>query len=65
MEVDEINIPTSISNIMIEDLILKSGVNVVALDADESRLITYEGTGMAKFLSTTLAFGIQSISITD
>jgi len=64
-KVDEINIPTSISNIMIEDLILKSGVNVVALDADESRLITYDGTGMAKFLSTTLAFVIQSISITD
>jgi len=65
-KVDEINIPTLISNVMIENLILKSGVNAVTLGADEYNTITYEGgAGYAKFSSTTLAFGIQSISIID
>ena len=67
-KVDEIDIPTSISDIKIEDLILKSGVNVVTLDADEYITMIPKvetETGYAKFLSTTLAFGVQSISITD
>jgi hypothetical protein len=67
-KVDEIDIPTSISDIKIEDLILKSGVNVVTLDADEYITVIPKvetETDYAKFLSTTLAFGVQSISITD
>ena len=67
-KVDEIDIPTSISDIKIEDLILKSGVNVVTLDADEYITMIPKvetETAYTKFLSTTLAFGVQSISITD
>jgi len=67
-KVDEIDIPTSISDIKIEDLILKSGVNVVTLDADEYITMIPKvetETAYIKFLSTTLAFGVQSISITD
>jgi len=67
-KVNEINVPTLISDITIRNLILNPGDNVVALDTDNYLTITPpEGSGVAyyKFSSTTLAFEIRSISITD
>jgi len=66
-KLDVINIPTLISDVKIENLILKPGVNVVTLDADASELITHKGDTISyvKFLSTTLAFEVRSISIAN
>ena len=66
-KVGKINIPTLISNVKIEDLILKSGVNVVTLDADDFVVVEYdlEGTEVGKRQKTTVSLNIKSISITD
>ena len=66
-KVGKINIPTLISNVKIEDLILKSGVNVVTLDADDFVVVEYdlEGTEVGKRQKTTASLNIKSISITD
>ena len=67
-KIDGINIPTLSSNVKIGNLILKPGVNVVTLDADEYHTITHKGgsdIAYPKFLSTTLAFEIRSISLTN
>ena len=65
--IGEIDIPISFSNVKIENIILKPGANVVTLGADEYQTKTYEkGSGThPKFLSTTLAFQIRTISIVN
>ena len=54
-KLNEINIPTTLTTIQFEDLILKPGTNVVQLDADEFTLI---GTIKVSLI-------VQSISITN
>ena len=52
---DTFIIPTALTDIQIENLTLKSGVNVVTLDADEFSL----------FQGSTLSFAVKAISITN
>ena len=52
---DTFIIPTALTDIQIENLTLKSGVNVVTLDADEFSL----------FQGSTLSFAVEAISITN
>ena len=67
-KINEINITTLLSNVNVENLILKPGVNVVTLDTDAYHTITHaakseSGVTYPKFLTTTLAFDVRSISI--
>ena len=60
-----VNISTTFKNMQIENLILKPGVNVVALDTDEFTLAAFglEGAEIDKLEEITVSFNVRSISI--
>jgi len=66
-ELSRVNIPTTFKNMEIENLILKPGINVVALDTDDFTLVEHgiSGTEVGKGQKTTMSFNVQSISIVN
>jgi len=66
-ELNRVNIPTTFKNVQIGNLILKPGINVVALDTDDFTLVEHgiSGTEVGKGQKTTMSFNVQSISIVN
>ena len=63
-ELARVNVPTTFINTQIENLILKPGVNVVALDTDQFSLVKFGlGGDIDKGQETTVSFHVRSISI--
>ena len=63
-ELTRVNVPTTFINTQIENLILKPGVNVVALDTDQFSLVKFGlGGDIDKGQETTVSFHVRSISI--
>ena len=63
-KLDVINIPDIATNIQIENLVLKPGLNVVILDADKS--IPVSGQGLGYILEESqMSFKVESISIVN
>ncbi len=65
-ELARVNIPTTFKNVE-GGLLLKPGINVIALDTNEFSLVEYglEGTEIGKGQKTTVSFNVQSISIVN
>jgi hypothetical protein len=65
IESSRVNIHPTFQNIQLENLMLKSGVNVVTFDADEFLSVEYglEGSKTGKWQETTANFQVKSISI--
>tara|TARA_B100001105_G_scaffold207673_1_gene171923 strand:- start:78 stop:548 length:471 start_codon:yes stop_codon:yes gene_type:complete len=59
------DIPTTPTDIQIENLILKPGINIVTFDANEFTLVEYglKGTEIGKGQKTTMSFNVRSITI--
>ena len=59
------DIPTAPTDIQIEDLILKPGINIVTFDTNEFTLVEYglRGIEIGKGQKTTMSFNVQSISM--
>tara|TARA_Y100001949_G_scaffold137517_1_gene119220 strand:- start:78 stop:548 length:471 start_codon:yes stop_codon:yes gene_type:complete len=59
------DIPTTPTDIQIEDLILKPGINIVTFDTNEFTLVEYglKGIEIGKGQKTTMSFNVQSITI--
>jgi hypothetical protein len=66
-ELNRVNIPTTFKNVQIGNLILKPGINVVALDTDDFTLVEHgiSGTEVGKGQKTTMSFNVRSISIVN
>ena len=59
------DIPTAPTDIQIEDLILKPGINIVTFDTNAFTLVEYglKGIEIGKGQKTTMSFNVQSITI--
>ena len=64
-ELTRVKLLQAFQNMQIKNLILKPGVNVVALDTDEFTLAAFglEGAEIDKWEETTVSFNVRSISI--
>ena len=64
-ELARVNVPTTFKNMQVENLVLKPGVNVVALDTDKFAVVEYglAGTEIGLLQQTTISFHVRSISI--
>ena len=64
-ELTRVKLLQAFQNMQLKNLILKPGVNVVALDTDEFTLAVFglEGAEIDKWEETTVSFNVRSISI--